>query len=342
MGYKVGLIRGDGIGPEVIGEAEKLIRALPLNIDLIEIQAGYNYYKKTGKIIEDGGLELIRSLDATLKGPLMTPPGPGSIRSINVYLRQRLQLYANIRPFTGFKGVSLHEDFDLVIVRENTEGLYSGFEGRINNVAFSMKIATYEGSLRIIKKAVEYAESRDYRKLTLVHKANILKESDGLFREVFWEVVKNHAIAVDELFVDAAAYWIAKDPKKFGAIVTPNLYGDILSDLAAGITGSLGLCGSAQVGSDTAVFEPVHGTAPDIAGKGIANPISAVIATALLIEHVGIRHDDDKALNTSRRIKDAVKKVVEDGKVRTPDLGGTSSTQEMGEAILNELEKGLL
>jgi isocitrate dehydrogenase (NAD+) len=268
----------------------------------------------------------------------MTPPGSGTLRSINVYLRKSLDLYANIRPFTSYRGISLHEGFNFVIVRENTEGLYAGIEGRFKNQAFSVKAVSREGSERIVRLAVDYARSRGYRKLTVVHKANILKESDGLFREVFWEVVNGYeGLISEELFVDAAAYWMVKDPKRFQVIVTPNLYGDILSDLAAGLTGSLGLCGSAQIGEGVAVFEPVHGTAPDIAGKGVANPLSAIMSSALMLEYLGTRHSDPAALNASEKIRRAVKSLVEAGEVLTPDLGGSSRTSDVGDALVRKL-----
>ena len=339
MGYKIGVIEGDGIGPEVISEALKVLKYVCPDVEIVPIQAGYTYFRRTGKIIEDGGLDKIRKLDATLKGPLMTPPGSGTLRSVNVYLRRSLDLYANIRPFTSYREISLHRGFNFVIIRENTEGLYAGIEGRFKNQAFSVKAVSREGSERIVRLAVEYARSRGYRKLTAVHKANILKESDGLFREVFWEVINDcRGLTGEELFVDAAAYWMVKDPKRFQVIVTPNLYGDILSDLAAGLTGSLGLCGSAQIGERVAVFEPVHGTAPDIAGKGIANPLSAIMSTALMLEYLGMKHSDPIALNASMKIENAVKSIVEAGECLTPDLGGASKTSDVGDALVRELE----
>ncbi|MCD6323880.1 MAG: isocitrate/isopropylmalate dehydrogenase family protein, partial [Desulfurococcales archaeon] len=285
MGYRVGVIRGDGVGPEVIPQALKALQAAYPDLEFVDIKAGYAYFKSTGRPIEEGGLDLIKSLDATIKGPLQTPPGPNTMRSINVFLRKELGLHTNVRPFTSYRGVSLHQGFEFVIFRENLEGLYSGIEGRIHNTAVSLKVVTAEETRKVVREALRYAEMKGLRRVTAIHKANILKESDGLFREVFWEEVRGKRFEADELFVDAAAYWMVKDPVRFQALVTPNLYGDILSDLAAGITGSLGLCGSAQIGDDVAVFEPVHGTAPDIAGKGIANPISAVRAAALLLEY---------------------------------------------------------
>ncbi len=341
MGYKIGVILGDGVGPEVIPQAQRVIQAIHPEVEFVEIGAGYSYFKKYGRPIEEGGIELIRKLDATIKGPLKTPPGPNTLRSINVYLRKELGLHTNVRPFTSYKGVSLHQGFNFIIFRENLEGLYSGIEGRANSVAISVKLTTEEETRKVVREALRYAAIKGFRKVSLIHKANILKESDGLFREVFWKEVEGKGFDAEELFVDAAAYWMVKNPGRFQALITPNLYGDILSDLAAGLTGSLGLCGSAQIGDDVAVFEPVHGTAPDIAGKGIANPISAIKAAALLLEYIGIKHGDHALIHSSTLLNEAIRKVVEEGRKLPPDLGGSSTTQEVGEAIVEVLERSI-
>lgn len=336
--YKVGLIVGDGIGPEVISEALKVLEAIGAPIEFFEIDAGLEYFKRTGRPVDPEGLEEARKAGALLKGPLTTPPGPGSMRSVNVFIRKVLDLYANVRPFTSYDGVSLNE-FDLVIVRENTEGLYSGVEGRAGDTAFSIKVITRSGSERVIKYAIKYAVTRGYGKITAVHKANILKESDGLFRQVFRDLsgeARATGLDIEEMFVDAAAYWLVKDPSRFGVIVTTNLYGDILSDLAAGLVGSLGLCGSAQIGEDVAVFEPVHGSAPDIAGKGIANPVGAIMATAYMLEYLGLRFNDEELKRASHAIKHSVRKVIESRTSLPPDLGGHAKTNDIGRAIASE------
>ena len=339
--YRVGVIEGDGVGPEVVREALAVLRVAMPDAEFVEIGAGLNYFRRTGKLIEEGALDLIRSLDAVIKGPLTTPPGPGTYRSVNVLIRQALGLYANVRPFRSYRGVSLKE-FDFVIVRENTEGLYSGVEGRFRDLAFSVKVATKAGCERVVRYAFNYAVSRGFRRVTAVHKANILKESDGLFREVFHEVAREYPnVEVNEVFVDAAAYNMVRNPQVFQVVVTPNLYGDILSDLAAGLVGSLGLCGSAQVGDGVAVFEPVHGSAPDIAGKGVANPIGEIEAAALMMEYLGGLRGDEALLNASTTLRDVVRGVVEEGRVLTPDIGGSAGTEEVGREVRERLARRL-
>jgi len=338
--YKIGVIRGDGVGPEVIGAALRLLALINRKVELVEINAGHAFFRRTGKLIEDRWLDKVKEVEAIIKGPLTTLPGPGTHRSVNVMLRQRLKLYANIRPFEGYRGVSLNDRINLTIVRENTEGLYAGLEGRFKDYAFTVRVVTREGSLKIIKHAFRYALSEGFRRVTAVHKANILKESDGLFREVFREVsVQYPTISTDEVYVDAAAYYLIKNPLRFGVIVTPNLYGDILSDLAAGLTGSLGLCGSAQVGDDIAVFEPVHGSAPDIAGRGIANPAGAIIALTLMLKYLGKQHSDRHLTLMSSKIKLALRHVIESKKSLTTDIGGSASTEEFLNAVIKVLEE---
>ncbi len=335
--YKIGVIEGDGIGPEVISAALKLLQVIDRNFELVRINAGYSYFKKTGKLIEDGALDTIKTLDAVIKGPLTTLPGPGTYRSINVILRQELRLYANVRPFKSFKNVSL-KDLNFVIIRENTEGLYSGVEGRFRDVALSTKVVTRAGCEEVVEFSFKYAIAEGLRSVTAVHKANILKVSDGLFRDVFFEISRKYSsINANEVYVDAAAYYMIKEPQRFEIIVTLNLYGDILSDLAAGLVGSLGLCGSAQVGDEVAVFEPVHGSAPDIAGRGVANPIGAVTALSLMLKYLGSKYCDNYLLNKAREIDGAVRKVVEEDKELTPDLGGSSTTNKVVNAILRTL-----
>lgn len=336
--YRIGFIKGDGIGPEVMAVALSIINDFLDNIELVELKAGYEFYKRYGRPFEEELIDKIRKLDAVIKGPLTTLPGPKAYRSINVYLRQTLGLYANVRPFMSYRGISMDE-FNFIIIRENTEGLYSGVEGRFKDLAFTLRIITGEVSRRICEFAFKYAKDEGYNLVTAVHKANVLKVSDGLFREIFFEVSQKYkGIRAEEMFVDAAAYNLVKNPRRFQVIVTPNLYGDILSDEAAGLVGSLGLCGSAQIGDDIAIFEPVHGSAPDIAGKGIANPIGQLIALSLMTNYLGKRFNDGRMIEFSKKLSKAIKNVLEERRVLTPDLGGSSSTKEIGNEIKKKLQ----
>lgn len=331
--YRIGVIEGDGVGPEIITAALSLLDLVNADFEIVRIEAGLSRYRREGIPIGEGDIDILRSLDATIKGPITTLPGRQGYRSVNVYIRKELGLYANVRPFRSYRRLSLKE-IDAVIVRENMEGLYSGIEWRIPSSAFSLRVITEEGSRRIVRYAFRYAISRGRSRVTAVHKANILKESDGLFREVFFEEARKYpGVKHDELFVDAAAYLMVKDPGRFDVIVTPNLYGDILSDLAAGVAGSLGMFASAQVGEDTAVFEPVHGTAPDIAGKGIANPTSAIKALAMMLEYLSTIHGDEGLGRVAAAIEEGVRKVIEEGRVLTPDMGGSASTTEFAAAV---------
>ena len=338
--YRIVVIPGDGIGPEVVRAALHALEPVLGRLELVEARAGLSYYRETGRPYPEGFFELLSSADAVLKGPLATPVGPGGYRSINVEIRQRLDLYANLRPCRGYPGVSPRV-FDLVVVRENTEGLYAGVEGRFRDEAYALKIVTRRGSERITRFAFEYAVSRGRRRVTAVHKANILKVSDGLFLEVFREVAGEYkgSVEADELIVDAAAYNMARNPEKLDVIVTLNLYGDILSDLAAGVAGSLGLCGSGQYGPSTAVFEPVHGAGFDIAGKGIANPVAAIHAARLMLEYLGHRYGDEQLSRAARALDAAVEKALVEDRVLTPDLGGQATTMDVAGAVRRRLEQ---
>jgi len=332
--YRIAVIEGDGVGPEIVSEALRLLGKLGFDAEYIKIDAGWKYYEETGKPIEDDALDKIRSTDALIKGPVTTPVGPGTYRSVNVYLRKTLGLYANVRPFKSFKNVSLRE-LDVIIVRENTEGAYSGVEERFDDKAISYRIITRSATERIVRFAFDLARKLGRRKVTVVHKANILKESDGLFRSIFFEIAREYGdIEHDEVIVDAAAYKLVKRPQIFDVIVTPNLYGDILSDLVAGLVGGLGLCGSAQIGENYAAFEPVHGTAKSIAGKGIANPIGEIRAAALMLEWLGEKYSDEKLKKLSRAINSAIVSVVEEGKVLPQDIEGTAKTVDVTNEII--------
>ncbi len=337
--YRVVVIPGDGIGPEVVSAALHALGPIRDRLDIEEVRAGLAYYRETGRPYPEGFFDKLRSADAVLKGPLATPVGPGGYRSINVEIRQRLDLYANLRPCRGYPGVSPRV-FDVVVVRENTEGLYAGVEGRFRDEAYALKIVTERGSRRIVRFAFEYALSRGRRRVTAVHKANILKLSDGLFLEVFRGEAERYRdrLEVDELIVDAAAYNLARSPERLDVMVTLNLYGDILSDLVAGLAGSLGLCGSGQYGDNAAVFEPVHGAGFDIAGKGIANPVAAIHAARLMLEYLASRHGDEWLARAAGALDRAVEEALTVDRVLTPDLGGSAGTMDVAEAVRRRLE----
>ncbi len=332
--YKITVIEGDGVGPEIVREAIRLLNEIGFNAEYVNIKAGLKYYEETGKTIEDNALEIIKETDALIKGPIATPLGPGTYRSVNVWLRKQLGLYANVRPFRSYKGISL-KDLNVVVIRENTEGAYSGVEEKIPEGAVTYRIITREATEKIVRFAFDYAKKHSRKKVTVVHKANILKETDGLFRNIFFEISKEYPdIVTDEVIVDAAAYKLVKRPYLFDVMVTPNLYGDILSDLVAGIVGGLGLCGSAQIGDNHAAFEPVHGTAISVAGKGIANPIGEIKAAALMLNWLGERFRDTKLKRMYGAIEEAIRYTVEEAKVLPQDLGGFTRTTEVTNTII--------
>lgn len=325
MSFKIALIRGDGIGPEVIEAALEVLEALDFDAEYVEVNAGYEHWKRTGKAIEDGALDVIRSCRCILKGPLMTPPGTDSYKSVTVMLRQILDLYANVRPFKSFGKTP--KKIDIVIVRENTEDLYSGIEYRLGSTAITLRVVSEKASKRIARFAFELAKREGRKKVAVVHKANVMKESCGLFRSAFFEVAKLYPeIQAEEMVVDSAAYRIVVAPETLDVLVTPNMFGDILSDVVAGVVGSLGLAPSANIGDNYAMFEPVHGTAPDIAGKGVANPIASILSAAMMLSYLG---DAKRA----RAIEMAVDELIAEGKVLTPDMGGTARTMEVAQKI---------
>jgi isocitrate dehydrogenase (NAD+) len=329
MIYRVTLIPGDGIGPEVVAAACRVVEATGVAVEWERHEAGAELAARTGNPLPDETLDSIRRNRVALKGPTATPSGSG-FRSVNVRLRQTLDLYANYRPAVSIPGVrSRYENIDLIIIRENSEGLYSGLEHQVvPGVVESLRIVTEHGSRRIVRFAFETAVKKNRRRVTAVHKANILKLSDGLFLNVAREVAKEYpAIAYDEAIVDATAMRLVLDPARFDVLVMENLFGDIISDLAAGLIGGLGLAPSGNIGDQAAVFEAVHGTAPDIAGKGIANPTAVVLSAALMLRHLGESAAAD-------RIDDAVRSVIAAGKTLTGDLGGTASTAEFTDALV--------
>jgi isocitrate dehydrogenase (NAD+) len=330
MTLRATLIPGDGIGPEVAAAARKVLDAAASSpIDWEECEAGGEVIGRYGKPLPDETVASVRRTGAALKGPVTTPIGSG-FRSVNVELRKRLDLYANFRPARSTPGVaSRYQDVDLMIVRENTEGLYSGLEHIvIPGVVESLRVITEKGSERIVRYAFELARRHGRRKVTAVHKANILKLSDGLFLEVARRVAREFPdIGYEEAIVDATAMRLVMDPSQFDVLVMENLFGDIVSDLTAGLVGGLGLAPSANIGEKAAMFEAVHGSAPDIAGRGIANPTALILAGAMMLHHLG-DHEG------GTRVEDAVRTVLERGEVKTADLGGTASTAAYTEALI--------
>jgi len=308
------VIAGDGIGPEVVGSALAVLDAAGANLDLVPVEVGLGRWKRTGQAMGEEDLEALKMCDCVFLGAISTPPDP-NYKSVLLRIRKELDLYANIRPIKS-KGL------DFIIVRENTEGLYSGIEEVGREESRTIRVITRKGSERIAEVACDLASQR--RKLTIVHKSNVLR-SDRLFLETCRTVAVRRGVPYEDMLVDSAAYNLAVNPCRFDVMVTTNLFGDILSDLAAGVIGSLGLCASANLGTSCALFEPIHGSAPDIAGKGIANPIGAIRSAAMMIQWLG-------DIKTALRIEAAVQKTLEQG-VRTPDLGGSSKTADVTDAV---------
>ena len=316
---KVAVVAGDGIGPEVVESALAVLDAAGAQFERIPVEVGLARWKRTGLAMGDEDLEALKECDCILFGAISTPPDP-NYKSVLLRIRKDLDLYANIRPFQS-------HDLDFIIVRENTEGLYSGLEEVGVEESRTLRVGTRRGSERIAERACDLAARR--RKLTIIHKSNVLK-SDSLFLKTCRAVAARRGVLCDDMLVDAAAYNMVVNPKRFDVLVTTNLFGDILSDEAAGVIGSLGLCASANLGSDHALFEPIHGSAPDIAGKGIANPIGAIRSAAMMMQWLG---EPEKA----RRIEAAVQKALESG-AKTPDLGGNFRTADVTRSVVENLE----
>jgi isocitrate dehydrogenase (NAD+) len=337
MSTPVTLIPGDGIGPSITAATQRILKAAGADIAWDEQVAGMAGVAKYGDPMPDATLESIKKTKLALKGPLETPVGEG-YRSINVALRKTFDLYANVRPAHTIIENGRFRDIDIVLVRENTEGLYSGIEHYIRvgddprAAAESIAIITRSGSDRVIRYAFEYAVKHKRKKVTIVHKANILKFSQGLFLDVGRAIAKEYdgKVAFEERIVDAMAMNLVLHPEKFDVIVTTNLFGDILSDQISGLVGGLGLAPGANIGVNGAIFEAVHGTAPDIAGKGIANPGALLLAACMLLEHIG-----DVA--RAQRIRSAFESTIKGRKVLTRDLGGQASTEEFTDAVIAAL-----
>jgi isocitrate dehydrogenase (NAD+) len=333
MALVITLIPGDGIGPEVTEAVVRIFHVARLDIEWERYDAGVTAFKRFNQSLPAELLDSIRRTRVALKGPVTTPIAEG-ITSVNVGLRKALDLYANLRPVRNLPGVaSRFSGVDLVIVRENTEDLYSGLEHEVvPGVIESLKIITERASTRIARFAFEYATANDRKRVTAVHKANIMKLGDGMFLESTRKVSREHtSITYDERIVDAACMQLVMFPERFDVLVLPNLYGDIVSDLCAGLVGGLGVVPGANIGTDVAVFEAVHGSAPDIANKNLANPTALLLSALMMLDHLG-----EPA--ASSRIRAALDRVLTDGVIRTRDLGGTATTTEFTDAICRQLE----
>jgi len=328
-GYRICLLPGDGIGPEVIGQAARVLLALELDLIFEQGEIGFGAYQKLGSPLPEETLSKIRAADATLFGAVTTPPNiPGYFSPI-IRLRQSLDLYANLRPCQSLPHPASRSGINLVVVRENTEDLYSGIE-RVEdggNRAISEMVITRKASEKIIRKAFELAIASSYKKVTVVHKANVLRETCGLFRRVALEIAPHYPdILMEEMLVDTCAMELVRDPGQFEVIVTTNLFGDILSDEASMLVGGLGVAYSGNIGSESAVFEPVHGSAPKLAGLHKANPIATILSAVFMLEYLGEHRP-------AARLRQAVMETIRLGQV-TEDLGGLLSTEQAAESII--------
>jgi isocitrate dehydrogenase (NAD+) len=327
------LIRGDGIGPEITDATLLVLDALGMQFEWDEQYGGMSAVEKAGTPLPNATLESIKHTTLALKGPLTTPVG-GGYRSVNVALRQEFDLYANVRPAKTIVPGGRFENVDLVIIRENTEGLYVGMDhtfkvaGDRRAIAQAFSVVTREGSQRICRYAFEYAKTHGRKKVTIVHKANILKSTSGLFLDTGRQVAKEYegVVACEDKIVDNCAMQLVINPWQFDVIVTTNLFGDILSDEASGLVGGLGLAPGANIGTGAAIFEAVHGSAPDIAGQGIANPSALMLAAAMLLDHVN-------ELDAGNRLRRAVETAIVKDNIRTKDLGGSATTNEFARAV---------
>ncbi|MPZ77296.1 MAG: isocitrate dehydrogenase (NAD(+)) [Deltaproteobacteria bacterium] len=332
--HRITLIPGDGIGPEVMKPTVKLIKAAGVNVEWDSHLAGAEALKKHGTTLPKQLMDSFAKNKVALKGPVTTPVGEG-FASVNVELRQSFDLYANLRPVKNLPGVKArYENVDLIVVRENTEGLYSGIEHEVvPGVMESLKIITDKASTRIAKFAFNYARANRRKKVAFIHKANIMKLTDGLFLQCARNVAQKYrTIGFSDLIVDNACLQLVLDPTRFDVLLLENLYGDIVSDLAAGLVGGLGVVPGANLGDTHALFESVHGSAPDIKGKNIANPTAVILAAVMMLEHIS----EKKA---ATRISAALLTVLGRGDRLTPDLGGSASTTQFADAIRREIEK---
>lgn len=338
--YKITLIRGDGIGPELtqatLAVLESAQDRFGLKLDIIEAEAGDATLKKRGVALPEATVEKIKTSDACLKGPVGE-----TAADVIVKLRLMFDLYANLRPIKAYpKTTSTRPDIDMIFVRENTEDLYKGLEFSLGDTAIALRIITRKNTERIARKGFEIARRRnDKKKVTAVHKSNVMRITDGLFANVCREVSKQYPdITYKELYVDAASMRLIKEPQEFDVLVTPNLFGDILSDEAAQLIGGLGMAPGANVGDNFALFEPIHGSAPNRAGKQTANPVSMILAAKMMMDWLGERYDDDRCIKAAGAIENGVVKTLQKGPT-IPDCGGNATTQRMAEAIAAALKE---
>jgi isocitrate dehydrogenase (NAD+) len=330
--HTITLIPGDGTGPDVTRAARIVLDAVDVGIEWEVVEAGEGVIEKYGTPLPDHVLESIKRNKVALKGPLTTPIGTG-FRSVNVALRKSLDLYANIRPAKSLPAVKTrYENVDIIVVRENTEDLYAGIEHMVGeDAAESIKIITRAGSERIVRHAFELARREGRKKVTAVHKANIMKCTDGLFLEVARQVAAEYSdIEFEDRIVDACSMKLVQKPEDFDVLVMPNLYGDIISDICAGLVGGLGVAPGANIGKDYAVFEPVHGSAPKYAGMDKVNPLATILSGVMMLKYIG-------EMEAAERVMKAINQVLEEGKYLTYDLGGSAKGSEMARAIAEKL-----
>ncbi|RLB44813.1 MAG: NAD-dependent isocitrate dehydrogenase [Deltaproteobacteria bacterium] len=339
--HQIVLVPGDGIGPEVAAATTRVLEAARAPIEWVEHHAGITALQTLGEVLPEQTLDAVRERGIALKGPCTTPVGEG-FTSVNVQLRKRLDLYAAVRPVRNLPGIiTRYEDVDLVVIRENTEGLYSGIENEITKgVVTSLKVATESASTRIARAAFQYARDRGRKKVTVMHKANIMKMTDGMFIRCARAVQEAEGftdIDYEEVIIDAGCMRLVQDPTQFDVLLLENLYGDVLSDLCAGFVGGLGVVPGANIGNDYAVFEAVHGSAPDIAGKGVANPLALLMSAVMMLNHIADTRGDESCRAAAGRIREAYNRTLSDGQ-KTRDLGGELGTEEFASALIERIE----
>ncbi|MCL2642244.1 MAG: isocitrate/isopropylmalate dehydrogenase family protein [Candidatus Bathyarchaeota archaeon] len=337
--YKIALMPGDGIGPELTEATLKILKVVQENFDItlniVPAEAGDEVFKKTGVALPESSLKIIRESHACLKGPVGE-----TAADVIVRLRLLFDLYANVRPIKAFPNAPVaHPDIDMIFVRENTEDVYKGLEYSIgNDTTICLRVITRKNCERIAKRAFETAMSRPKKKVTAIHKANVMRITDGLFKRVCQETAKNYPnIQYNEMYVDAATMHLIRTPQDFDVLCTCNMFGDILSDEAAQLIGGLGMAPGANIGNNFALFEPIHGSAPDIAGKQIANPISMILSAKMMLDWIGEQYNDPKCLKAAKAIEKATIQTLING-ITVPDLGGNVSTQQMAQAIATAIQ----
>ncbi|MDH3654608.1 MAG: isocitrate/isopropylmalate dehydrogenase family protein [Myxococcales bacterium] len=339
--HHIVLIPGDGIGPEVAAATTRVLQAAEAPLRWVEHHAGVAALETLGEVLPEGTLDAVREHGLALKGPCTTPVGEG-FTSVNVQLRKRLDLYAAVRPVRNLPGIETrYQNVDLVVIRENTEGLYSGIENEVTKgVVTSLKVATEAASRRIARWAFQYARDRGRKKVTVMHKANIMKLTDGMYLRCARDIREEEGftdIEYQEVIIDAGCMKLVQDPTQFDVLLLENLYGDVLSDLCAGFVGGLGVIPGANIGERYAVFEAVHGSAPDIAGKGIANPLALLMSAVMLLNHIADTRGDEACRASAVRIREAYNQALADGQ-KTGDLGGALDTEGFASAVIERIE----